>query len=705
MVRLKFLLFALLVFGLGLAHLPMLSAPQRARAVEGAALQAASGAGEVARRVDARRAEIQSLALKLAGSADVAAAVHALRPAPVVRSPRDRNAARDAEDSGALPPLTVERFATLRAAAEGVLPKEAQGAVVAVVSGDASFHARAGAEPSSDAALLDVPALARAGTSVVDAFGAPHVFTAVPLLWSGEATQVPALTLVVGAPLVADTTLQGALDASGVAALGLVQGDKVVGGVGAEKARLEGSLPKLGAGAKDTVLETGSLQALGPVQLPVFTQGDAMGGQAPLFVGARRALDGTPYEVVAIAGTAATLAPLAAYQHTALLALAGLLLLSLVWMALMGGGRRASSDEAVATGNGDTLGWSAAMAAQTAPAAAPVAVAPPVSAVSAPQADPFGAPMSAEPVSNPFGAAMPSEPVSNPFASAAGAQSTGPAADPFGSADAFPFPSAPADPFSMPPAQASGSQADPFSMPPPSAAPMPSPYSAPPPVAAAPLADPFAGVESFPFPSPPAAYPPPAAEPFTPPPAYAHGAPMPFENSAAPNEPIAQAAPRHGGAFAFEDQPTAAYSLQQAANPFALAAAQSPDPDSNPETTRVAAIPRELLQASTRPTSEAIPMPPPRNSGLQAIPLPGAGNTAAAAALQEEQHFQDVFREFVTTRERCGELADGLTYDKFVQKLRKNKEQLVTKYACKTVRFQVYVKEGKAALKATPVKD
>ncbi len=40
-----------------------------------------------------------------------------------------------------------------------------------------------------------------------------------------------------------------------------------------------------------------------------------------------------------------------------------------------------------------------------------------------------------------------------------------------------------------------------------------------------------------------------------------------------------------------------------------------------------------------------------------------------------------------------------------VAKLRKNKEQLVTKYNCKTVRFQVYVKEGKAALKATPVKD
>ncbi|NBD11654.1 MULTISPECIES: MXAN_5187 family protein [Corallococcus] len=711
MVRLKFLLFALLVLGLGLAHLPTLSAPQRARAVDGAALQAASGIGEVARRVDARRAEVQSLALKLAGSPEVAAAVHALRPAPVVAKSsysysRDRNAAKDAEDAGALLPLTAERFGALRTAAEAGLPKELQGAVVAVVAGDASFHARAGAEPSSDAAALDVAALAKAGTALVDAFGAPHVFASVPLAWKGDATPAPAVTLVVGAPLGADTALQGALDLSAAAAVGLVQGDKVVGGVGPEKARLDGALPRLSVGAKDTVLESGSLEALGPVQLPAFTNGDAMGGQAPLFIGARRALEGTPYEVVVLAGTAATLAPLAAYQHTALLGLAGLFVLSLVWTALMGGGQKSSGEE-TASGNSDTLGWSAALAAQsTPPAAQPVASSPPApaavapAAVAAPLADPFASSLPSEPASNPFASSVSSEPVSNPFAAVA-PPPVNPAVDPFAGADAFPFPGSPAaDPFAMPAPQAGAPLADPFAMPAPSAA-APMPFGGPPPVAA-PMADPFAGVESFPFPSPPASYPPPAAEPFAPPPAYGQGGAMPFDHSPPMSEPLAPAAPRHG-AFAFEDQPTAAYSLQQAANPFALAAAQASDPDS-PETTRVAAIPRELLQASTRPTSEAIPMPPPRSSGGQAVPLPGA-NSAAAVALSEEQHFQDVFREFVTTRERCGELADGLTYDKFVQKLRKNKEQLVTKYACKTVRFQVYVKEGKAALKATPVKD
>jgi hypothetical protein len=40
-----------------------------------------------------------------------------------------------------------------------------------------------------------------------------------------------------------------------------------------------------------------------------------------------------------------------------------------------------------------------------------------------------------------------------------------------------------------------------------------------------------------------------------------------------------------------------------------------------------------------------------------------------------------------------------------LQKLRDNKAALVTKHGCRTVRFSVYVKDGRAALKATPVRD
>ncbi|ATB49433.1 MXAN_5187 family protein [Corallococcus macrosporus] len=707
MVRLKFLVFAFLVIGLGVAHLPMLSGPLRERAVAGASAQASAGAAEVARRVDARRAEVQSLALKLAALPEVVAA--AVPPLPAQPAPRNQRERERAEaEAAAARAFTAERFAAVRSAVEAVIPQELKGAVVAVATPDAQFHAVAGAEPSSDAAKLDVAGLVKTGASVAEAFGAPHAFAAVPLSWDAGA---PAVTLVLGAPLLDEGALEAAVQASGTAALALVKGDALAGVAGPQKLLAEGSLAKVAAEASGVVLSTGKLLALGPVALPVFTQDDPLGGNAPLMVGARRAVSGTPVEVLAIASTEPVLGALAAYQQNALFALAGLLGLSLVWTLMMGSGRKSEGSEEASSSSSDTLSLSSAMASAPAPAATAQAPAP--AAAPTPAADPFAfapaAPAPAPaPAADPFAFAPPpvapaAAPAADPFAFAPPAPAPAPAADPFAFAPPAPAPAA--DPFAQ---QAPPPTGDPFALSPPAQAPVGDPFAfappAPPPAPApaadafafappppAPAADPFGSAEAFPFPAPPQQPPAPMGA-------------MPFESAPEASggpEPLSPAAPRRG-AFAFEDQPTAAYSLQQAADPFALAASQAA-PDS-PETTRVAAIPRELLQASARPpTSDAIPMPPPRPAAQAAIPLPGAGNSAVA--LTDEQHFQEVFREFLTTRERCGEAADGLTYDKFVQKLRKNKEQLVQKYACKTVRFQVYVKEGKAALKATPVKD
>jgi sRNA-binding regulator protein Hfq len=64
-----------------------------------------------------------------------------------------------------------------------------------------------------------------------------------------------------------------------------------------------------------------------------------------------------------------------------------------------------------------------------------------------------------------------------------------------------------------------------------------------------------------------------------------------------------------------------------------------------------------------------------------------------------------VFEQFLATKKQCNEAVAGLTYDKFVVTLRKNREQIVQKHGAAKVRFTVYVKEGKAALKATPIKE
>jgi hypothetical protein len=72
---------------------------------------------------------------------------------------------------------------------------------------------------------------------------------------------------------------------------------------------------------------------------------------------------------------------------------------------------------------------------------------------------------------------------------------------------------------------------------------------------------------------------------------------------------------------------------------------------------------------------------------------------------EEAAHFAHVYDEFVQMKKQCGESQAGLTIDKFLMKLRENKNSLVAKHGCRTVRFSVYVKDGRAALKATPVRD
>ena len=84
---------------------------------------------------------------------------------------------------------------------------------------------------------------------------------------------------------------------------------------------------------------------------------------------------------------------------------------------------------------------------------------------------------------------------------------------------------------------------------------------------------------------------------------------------------------------------------------------------------------------------------------------PGISPPAPVASSDTDAHFKQVFEQFVQVKKSCGESTTGLTYAKFSEKLVKNRDDLMTKTGCKEVRFTVYVKDGKAALKATPVKD
>jgi hypothetical protein len=100
------------------------------------------------------------------------------------------------------------------------------------------------------------------------------------------------------------------------------------------------------------------------------------------------------------------------------------------------------------------------------------------------------------------------------------------------------------------------------------------------------------------------------------------------------------------------------------------------------------------------------PQPPAPPSEVDILAsLGGQSSPNIATGASEDPYFRSVFDQFLATKQQCGEATTGLTYTKFADKLIKNRDDLMAKTGCREVRFTVYVKDGKAALKATPVKD
>jgi hypothetical protein len=100
--------------------------------------------------------------------------------------------------------------------------------------------------------------------------------------------------------------------------------------------------------------------------------------------------------------------------------------------------------------------------------------------------------------------------------------------------------------------------------------------------------------------------------------------------------------------------------------------------------------------------------PPPRAPSPPPEPAPFDDDILGAdaeATVTVDPYFKSVYDQFVEVKQSCGEPTSGLNYQKFSEKLIKNRDDLMAKTGCKEVRFTVYVKDGKAALKATPVKD
>ncbi len=109
-----------------------------------------------------------------------------------------------------------------------------------------------------------------------------------------------------------------------------------------------------------------------------------------------------------------------------------------------------------------------------------------------------------------------------------------------------------------------------------------------------------------------------------------------------------------------------------------------------------------LVQAAQRARAGQPRTTQPVGGNGFATPAPGRATPPSVEDL--DAAWRGVYEEFLRVRVGQGEPVEGVTWERFREKLRKNRELLVQKYACRTVRFQVHVKDGKAALRATPVR-
>jgi hypothetical protein len=151
-----------------------------------------------------------------------------------------------------------------------------------------------------------------------------------------------------------------------------------------------------------------------------------------------------------------------------------------------------------------------------------------------------------------------------------------------------------------------------------------------------------------------------------------------------------------------------------ASAPGGGAAARAPNPSGKTAVIAPVTAPKPAaIQAPPKavPKLAAMPAPQPANQVAHAPVAPPAaagapsnGSLPAADGFDEATHFREVYAEYLTLRRECGENSDGLSYDKFESTLVKTREQVLQKHPARGVRFTVYVKEGKAALKAAPFK-
>lgn len=182
-------------------------------------------------------------------------------------------------------------------------------------------------------------------------------------------------------------------------------------------------------------------------------------------------------------------------------------------------------------------------------------------------------------------------------------------------------------------------------------------------------------------------------------------------SAAVPNVPSAPGLPPPAPSAPRPGVPSAAAS---AARPAPPARPNGPPPPLNPRPAAPTPAPAGLAPVvggvgAFGSGSVAVPSfdngGPEEEEERTKVGQPPADLLAASGGAADSAEWQQVYQDFVRTKRECSEPTDGLTYEKFEQTLKKNRDALIQRHGCKRVKFSVYVKEGRASLKATPVRD
>ena len=114
------------------------------------------------------------------------------------------------------------------------------------------------------------------------------------------------------------------------------------------------------------------------------------------------------------------------------------------------------------------------------------------------------------------------------------------------------------------------------------------------------------------------------------------------------------------------------------------------------------AFPPALPEPEFSPPPQRVAPPDMRNA---AVAQSAAEPSAANGDGDHEPEWMQVYHDFVRLKQDCGEAVEGFTFERFTQTLRKNRDTLMREHGVQRVHFSAYVKQGRAALKAKPVRD